>query len=159
MATKLRLKNRKVGGTVTIDVARIRSIMERPEAEAKDLLYQMFENLKDVEGSIHDKKWLEEIVNYIPTDDQGRPQKVTLVEQAKWLRLAERVAKLDGEREGDFTLTDYQETIIWERLNSPDFKISGMPQAFVSFVLDFLEATGRRFADMEPEKDEESDTG
>jgi len=156
MATKLRLKNRKVGGTVTIDVARIRSIMERPEAEAKDLLYQMFENLKDVEGSIHDKKWLEEIVNYIPTDDQGRPQKVTLVEQAKWLRLAERVAKLDGEREGDFTLTDYQETIIWERLNSPDFKISGMPQAFVFFVLDFLEATGRRFADMEPEKEEEN---
>jgi len=156
MATKLRLKNRNVGGTVTIDVARVRSIMERPEDEAKDLLYRMFENLKDVEGSVHDKKWLEEIVNYIPTDDQGRPQKVTLVEQAKWLRLAERVAKLDGEREGDFTLSDYQETIIWERLNSPDFKISGMPQAFVLFVLDFLEATGRRFADMEPEKEEEN---
>jgi len=157
MATKLQLKKRKAGGTITVDMMRIRSIMEQPENEAKDLLYRMFSDLKDIEGNVHDKKWLEEIVNYIPVDEQGRPQRVTLVEQAKWLRLAERVARLDDENEGDFTLTDYQETIIWERLNSPDFKISGMPQAFVSFVLDFLEATGRRFADMEPERDEESD--
>jgi len=156
MTTKLQLKNRKVGGTVTIDVTHIRKIMERPADDAKELLYEMFENLKGVEGTIHDKKWLEEIVNYIPLDDKGQPKQVSLIEQAKWLKLAECVAKLEYGREDDFILNDFQENIIWERLNSPDFKITGFPSAFVSFVLDFLEATGRRFSDMEPEKEKEN---
>jgi len=156
MATKLQLKNRKSEDTAILSVNQFRSMLSLSELEAKDQLYALFKNLLDIDQYVHDKRWLEQIVNFIPVDEQGRPKRIPFTEQAKWLKLAGRVAELDSDIEGTFTLSDYQETIIWERLNSADFTIQGMPPAFVGFILDFLDATGRRFADMEPEKLDET---
>ena len=155
MSTTLKLKRRKTGTAITLDSDQLRAIFRLPTSEAKDRLYNMFSQILDTDSFIHDKRWLEQIVNFIVIDKEGRPTRVSLTEQAKWLKLAERVGELDEEKEGDFTLTAYQETIIWERLNSNEFTIQGMPQTFVSFILDFLDTTGRRFADMEPEKDDD----
>ena len=155
MSTKLQLKKRKSVDTAVLSIDQFRPMLNLPEPEAKDQLYDLFKNLLDIDQYVHDKHWLEQIVNYIALDDQGNAKRIPFTEQAKWLKLAEKVAKLDDSKEGAFALTAYQETIIWERLNSEDFTMRGMPQTFVSFILSFLDATGRRFADMEPEKDEE----
>ena len=158
MSTILNLKKRKSGDTAVLSIDQFRTMLGSPEDEVKDQLYVLFKSLIDIDQYIHDKHWLEQIVNFIALDDQGRPKRVPFTEQAKWLKLAERVGELDDKKEGPFTLTAYQETIIWERLNSDEFTIAGMPSGFVGFVLDFLEATGRRFAEMEPEKEEEKTT-
>jgi len=155
MSTKLQLKKRKSEETIIVSTEQFRAVLKLPKSEAKTQLYDLFKDLIDTNLFVHDKRWLEQIVNFIPADEQGRPKRVPFTEQAKWLKLAERVAKLDAKKEGAFTLTAYQETIIWERLNSDEFTIQGMPAAFVSFILGFLDATGRQFADMEPEKDED----
>lgn len=157
MSTKLKLKKRKSGETAVLNIDQFRPMLNLPESEAKNQLYALFKNLLDVDQYVHDRHWLEQIVNFVPLDDQGNPKRVPFTEQAKWLKLAARVAGLDIKKEGPFTLTAYQETILWERLNSEEFTMRGMPQAFVGFILDFLDATGRRFADMEPEKDEDED--
>ena len=158
MATKLKLKKRRSENMAVLSLDQFRSIFKLPELEAKDRLYNLFKNLLDEDNpSVHDKHWLEQIVNFVPLDNQNKPKRIPFTEQAKWLKLAARVAELEIDKEGDFTLSDYQETIIWERLNSAEFAIQGMPLAFVSFILDFLDATGRRFADMEPEKSEPED--
>lgn len=155
MSTILNLKKRKSGDTAVLSIDQFRAMLGSPEDEVKDQLYVLFKSLVDIDQYVHDKHWLEKIVNFIALDDQRRPKRVPFTEQAKWLKLAERVGELDDKKEGPFTLTPYQETIIWERLNSDEFTIQGMPQAFTGFILDFLDATGRRFADMEPEKDED----
>lgn len=155
MATILNLKKRKSGDTAVLSIDQFRPMLNLPESEAKDQLYALFQNLVDIDQYVHDKHWLEQIVNFIALDNEGNAKRIPFTEQAKWLKLAEKVGELDIKKEGGFTLTAYQETIIWERFNSDDFTMRGMPQAFVGFVLDFLDVTGRRFADMEPEKDEE----
>lgn len=157
MSTILKLKKRETKTSITLDSDPLHAILRLPDPEAKDRLHDMLSQMLDTDSFIHDKRWLEQIVNFIVVDKEGRPARVPLTEQAKWLKLAARVAGLDDTKEGDFTLTAYQETIIWERLNSDNFTIQGMPRSFVGFILDFLDATGRRFADMEPEKDEDED--
>lgn len=153
--TILKLKKRKTGTSMTLDMEQLRVILNMPTPTAKDRLHDLLSNLlASTEPEIHDKRWLEQIVNFVAVDKEGRPVRVPLTEQAKWLTIAARIADLDDSGEGDFALSAYQETIIWERLNSDEFTITGMPQAFAAFVLDFLEVTGRRFAEMEPEKPE-----
>ena len=154
MSTKLQLKKRLSGETIILSTARFRAILNLPMVEAKDKLYDLFAHLLEAEASVHDKRWLEQIVNFVPLDKDGKPKRTPFTKQAKWLKLAEKVGGLDDTKEGDFTLSGHQETIVWERLNSDEFTVQGMPRAFVSFILDFLDATGRRFADMEPEKSE-----
>jgi len=155
MSTTLKLKKRKTGTSITLDSDQIRAILRLPIPEAKERFYDLFSQIINTDSFIHDKRWLEQIVNFIALDSQGNAKRTPFTEQAKWLKLAERVAELDDTKEGDFTLTAYQETILWERLNSDEFTVQGLPQTFVGFVLDFLDTTGRRFADMEPEKDED----
>ncbi|MBA7515244.1 hypothetical protein ES705_07283 [subsurface metagenome] len=155
MSTTLKLKKRKTGISIMLDSDQLRVILRLPTPEAKDRLHDMFSRMLDSDSFIHDRRWLEMIVNFVAVGREGRPTRVKLTEQAKWLKLAERVAEIDDAKENDFTLTAYQETIIWERLNSEEFTIAGMPSGLAGFILDFLDATGRRFANMEPEKDED----
>lgn len=152
MSTVLQLKKRQSGSSVTLDTEQLHAVLNLPAPTAKDRLYDMLSGLMDSKPFIHDKRWLEQIVNFIAVDKENRPVRVPLTEQTKWLKLATRIGELDDSVEGDFTLSDYQETILWERLNNEEFTVTGMPQAFASFLLDFLETTGRRFADMEPKK-------
>lgn len=160
MSTKLQLKKRKSGEMAVLSIDQFRPMLSLPEAEAKDQLYTLFKGLLNTDQHIHDKHWLEQIVNFIPVNDRGEPKRVPFTEQAKWLKLAKKVSQLDDKKDGAFTLTAYQETILWARLNSDEFSMRGLPQSFVGFMMDFLDATGRRFADMEPEKgEEESESG
>jgi hypothetical protein len=143
MATKLYLKRRPTRDTIAVPLVLIKGIVDR---EDKDGLWKLFEGLgNDEESTVHDKHWLELIINWAP---QGG---VSLTESAKWFKLAGRVADLDMSREGEFTLSDYQTDLIWRRLVNPQFKMDRLPSPFVKFVMEFQEAAGKHFPDEEPD--------
>jgi hypothetical protein len=143
MATNLNLKKRPTRDTLALPFMLIKGYVDR---EDRDGLWKFFEGLSDDdETMVHDKHWLELIVNWMP--EGGAP----LAESAKWFKLAGRVAALDPDREGNFTLSDFQAELIWKRLISPNFKMDRLPAPFVAFVQDFQKASGRHFPEEEPD--------
>ena len=143
MSIKLNLKKRLSRETLSLPLPLIKGLIDR---EDKDGLWNLFNNLaNDDNVYVHDRNWLELIINWIP--EGGVP----LTESAKWFKLAKRVSALDTDKEGDFTLTPYQNDLIWQRLISPSFKLERLPPAFVHFVIDYQEASGRHFPEEEPD--------
>ena len=144
MAIEIYLKKRHAQNNITISAEWLKAILSREDA-AEFLVAQ----LEGMVGSIyvHDKSWLLQIINWTP--DGGHP----LSEAAKWFKLAKRVGDLDEEKEGKFTLSDYQVNLIWARLINPQYKITGLPPAFVEFVIEFQQASGRHFPEEEPDDD------
>jgi len=144
MAIKIELKKRETQGSINISTPWLTEILSREDAG--ELLV---EQLKAMIGEIfiHDKAWLLQIINWAPQG--GHP----LSESAKWFKLAKRVADLDEDKEGVFTLSDYQVNLIWTRLINPLYKVTGLPPAFVEFVLEFQQACGRHFPEEEPDED------
>jgi len=130
---------------ISIPLSLAKSLIEK---ESKDELWDMFKNLVENDTKVSDVEWLKLIVNHVPKD--GLP----LTKMAKWLPLAERVNDLDENKEGTFTLSQFQSDLIWERLRSDKFILHKMPSAFVSFILDFKKVTGKHFPDEEPEETE-----
>lgn len=144
MAIKINLKKRKAHGSITISAPDLTDILNREEAA--DLLVKQLKGMID-NSTIHDKNWLLQIVNWVPQG--GHP----LSESAKWFKLAKRVADLDEEKEGSFTLSDYQVNLIWARLISPEYKVVGLPQAFLEFIMELQQASGRHFPEEEPDEE------
>jgi len=148
MAYTLVLQNRtaKDARTITIPVEIIRNFIDGSD---HDKLWEYFERVSsniESELPIHDKTWLEAIVNWVP--DGG----LAMTEIARWLKLARRVSTLDGTREtGNFTLSDYQVNLIWSRLKDPRFKLRVMAPQFVDFMLHFQDITGKHFEDEDPD--------
>lgn len=136
MAVKLNLKRRK-DETRQVPVAVVVRIVNGPGSDG-DKLAQLRE-LEQHAALIHDKAWLAMIINW--AGEKGLP----LTETAKWSKVAARVGELDDEREGKFTLSDFQVRLIWERMNNPDFKIIRNSPALAGFILDFCEAAGKAF--------------
>ncbi|GAF73577.1 unnamed protein product [marine sediment metagenome] len=151
MAVKLELKKRRTQGNVTLSLEWIKAIINRGDA-ANQLLSQV-KGMVDGSIGVHDKKWLTEIINWAPQG--GLP----LTETAKWFKLAKRVADLDEEEEGFFTLSDYQVTLVWSRLIDPEYKVTGLPSAFVEFIMGFQQASGRHFPEEEPDEVKGSEEG
>ena len=149
MATQLKLKKRLTRDTLNLPLMIIKGFVDR---EDKEGLYKFFESLADNdEVYVHDRHWLELLINWMPEGG------VALTESAKWFKLAGRVADLDVEKEGDFTLSPYQADIIWQRLINPQFKLERLPVPFVQFVQDFQVATGRHFPEEEPDGEDQSE--
>ncbi|KKL75670.1 hypothetical protein LCGC14_2052560 [marine sediment metagenome] len=114
----------------------------------KEVLWNTFKQLTE-DDTVHDKEWLEMIVNWVPSG--GLP----LTEMSRWLKLAKRVGDLDGRPEGTFTLSEWHVNLIWDRLTNEDFKLSILSPAFAAFLLDFQAVTGKSFEDGEPDFENE----
>jgi hypothetical protein len=144
MAHTLHLKNRPGKNQIIIPLQQITDIVK---SEAKDDLFNVFKALTE-DDIINDKHWLEFIVNWLPEGG------LALCEQAKWFKLAKRVAELDDKKEGDFTISDFQATTIWNRLKDPKFILKGrMDSALVEFIMEFQEITGHHFDGEDPDKE------
>ncbi len=141
------IKNRENPGFVTIPTSVITNLLD--DSEPNERLHAFFSSLESVPQTIHDKQHLLQIVNWQP--EGGLP----LTEMTKWLKLAKRVDALDEEKDGPFTLSQYQADLIWNRLKEEQFIYRGLLTGpFISFVLDFQEVTGRHFEDEDPTKEE-----
>lgn len=146
MATKLNLKKRKDEPTITLSIPQIQSFLD---SGSKDGLWNFFIGVKDKETKdyVHDKFWLETIVNWVP--EGGLP----MTTMAKWFKLADKVTGLDDTREGTITLSDFQVGLIWGRMNDANFKLVKLNPQLVGFIMDFQEASGRHFEEEEPDKE------
>jgi hypothetical protein len=146
-AITLELKERPSGVVLNMPVAMIEELVE---ANDKNKLWDLFKGLVEKKPSkVHDKRWLELIVNWTPKEG------IPLTEGARWLKLAVRVGALDDQREGKFTLSKDHVDQIWKRVTSPEFKINNISLAFAAFILDFQKATGKHFTEEDDFEDKE----
>lgn len=142
MAVKVTLKKRRALDHILVPIDTIVPLVEKDD---KENLMNFFTGLAKQEWVVHDRRWLEHIINWVP--EGGQP----LTKAAMWFKLAARVAELDPEKEGGFTFSKFQADLIWTRLNNPQFVVDRVPQAFRDFILDFQEASGMKF----PEEEED----
>lgn len=148
MAIKLSLKKRETDGTLHIPHRMLVPILNDEES-GKDRLWEFMAPLKEVPLTVHDKEHLLTIINWVPEGG------ITLSEHAKWFKLVERVNELDEDREGNFTLSEFQRDLLWHRMTNDKFKMRAMSPTFVGFVMDFQKATGLHFEHEEPEAEGE----
>lgn len=149
MATQLKLKIREIpqrSGAVTIPLSLLGDIFDDKES-GKDLLWAKMRPLAPEPITVHDKQHLLAIIDWTP--EKG----IKYSERAKWHKLIERVNDLDEEKEGNFTISDFQKDLIWNRLRRDDFVVRPNP-AFDAFVMDFQAATGLHFEQEEPDEPE-----
>ncbi|MCH7604679.1 hypothetical protein IID24_01695 [Patescibacteria group bacterium] len=153
MATQIKLKKRPAGDELTVSMKFIKEVLSSSEASAKERLYIFFESLKDSETEIHDKKWLEAIVNWEPKGG------IPLTEEAKWMKLALRVGELDDEDDSErlLTLSNFQTQLIIERLKHNEYRAPSKSMAWRRFLMDFMEASGMQFKEWEPEAEEKEE--
>ncbi len=130
----LQLKQRATKDVLHLEVSEVTKILKLSEATAGRQLIKMFEGLQE---TIHDKNWLETIINWSPS--QGLP----MTEMVPWLKLAERVNEIVNAQEGAFVLSEAQAELIYKRLSNPEFKINGLNPALAAFLLDFYTAVGK----------------
>lgn len=148
MATVLKLKKRPTRETLSLPLFVIKGFVDK---EDKDGLWNFFQSLaNEDEVFVHDRHWLELLINWMPEGG------LALTESAKWFKLAKRVNDLDTEKEGNFTISPYQSDLIWQRLINPQFKMDRLPMPFVQFVQDFQEVTGKHFPEEEPDAEDKS---
>ena len=161
MAVKLDLKKRGQSDTIRVSLKLLQEILDQGEATGKDRLWEVFANLKETNLAVYDKTWLETLVNWMPTmrDERGRivTQSVPLTEKYKWFRLIRRVANLDDEYEGRFTLSQLQADLLWQRLTDGKFEIFNMPLPFLDFLLDFQDAIGKQLPEIEIETEDKDE--
>jgi hypothetical protein len=142
MATTLKLKKRPISDFVNFPLKLLREVMMSGD---KDALWDLCSPVLSGDLTVHDKRWLELLIDWAP--EGGQP----LSRSAPWFKLAARVAEIDPEREGEFTLSQYQTELVWGRMTNPGFKVDSLPSAFIGFIVDFQEVTGRHFAEEEPD--------
>ncbi len=142
MTVVLQLKLRRTMDTIQVSTEMVSKIMDMSPAIAGRQLIKLFKSLDDV---VHDKRWLEMIINWSP--QEGLP----LTTMAPWLKLAQRVASLETNREGPFTLSDAQADLLYKRLGDSEFKINGLNPALTDFLLMFYGTIGKHPDDMTKE--------
>jgi len=95
---------------------------------------------------VHDASHLETIVNWTPEGG------VAVSIAVQWHDLARRINKLDKTKEGKFTLSQSEATLIWKRLRRKDYKVT-MNLGYLDLVFAFMESANVEFPD-EGAKDE-----
>ena len=145
-AITLTLKRRPTPATLNVPASAIRPLIQADDGAG---LLRLLRAAGTLQPYIHDKEWLEQVVNYVQVDDgpqgqQTRPRKLT--ELAGWLKLAERVGRLQDVDGGRFTLSQAQYDLIWSRITADDYRVNGINPVFAAFLLDLAAAGGRRFA-------------
>lgn len=138
----LDLQGRETDGTVEVNMEVVRRILDMPDVVAGRQFVKMF---KALEATVHDSFWLSTIINWSP--QEGLP----LTTIAPWLKLAERVAKLDINYEGPFVLSSGQADLIYNRLEDPNFKLNGLSPALAAFLLMFFKAIDKHPKEMTKE--------
>jgi hypothetical protein len=83
-----------------------------------------------------DKAWLTLIVSWCP--EKG----ISLVEQARWFRLAIKINELPDELESELELSDKEIVAIEDRIINPEFKLMGLSIDFANFVVDLKSELG-----------------
>jgi hypothetical protein len=149
MSVTLKLKNRPVENRAFLPMVALQEIFKAPEADAKDALYTLLEKISESPQSVHDKKHLLAIVNWQPKGG------LSLSERAKWFKLVERVNALDDKKEGNFTLSTFQATLVCDRLKDDKFKLAG--RQFDEFAFGFMATGGFHFAEEDPDVDDAPD--
>ena len=153
MATTIKLKLRDRTGSLSVPAALIAEWMKLSEEDSKERLYMFFSPMKDGNVKTHDKEFLETTINWVPVDEQsGRPRGLPLTEQVRWIKLAQKVNDVDGEKESELVLSNKDIDMIWSRWNDKAFKINALPISIAEFLMEFQEATNRWFNDLEPEE-------
>lgn len=170
MAVELKLKKRGQSDVVRVSLAMIKEILNMDEVAGKNRLWEVFENQKDAAKPISDKVWLGAIVTWIPTttDALGRTvnKPTPLLGEYKWFKLRQRVAELDDDYEGIFTLSPASADLLWKRLTTKQFEIVDTPLPFIEFLFMIQEAFGKQLPEVEideevakPKKGKSKDTG
>jgi len=103
---------------------------------SKDELYNRVQSANIVD-TIHDKVWMEMIVNHIPEGG------LTMTEVAAWFPLTSRLNELDTSKECELLLTVQDIDMIWKRLQDQNFKLQRTSYALVEFFLDLQKVVGR----------------
>ena len=146
MSYTLKLKLRKVKNNLLIPVEQIQSILDTKDREK---LWETFEGLSKLKPVIHDKEWLEMIINWIP--EHGMP----FIETSRWLKLAVKVSELDDTTETELELSQKHINLIWDRLTSSEFKLRNqLSSAFAEFILEFQDTTKKTLISDEDELEE-----
>lgn len=162
MAVELHLKKRGQSDVVRVSLALIKETLNMDEVVGKARLWELFEGLKDAAEPISDKVWLESIVTWMPTatDALGRTvnKPTPLLGEYKWLKLIQRVAELDDDYEGIFTLSPTQADLLWKRLTTNQFEVVDRPLPFIKFLLMVQEAFGKQLPDIEIEEPDDAET-
>ena len=151
MATTLELKLREQGDDFSMSMRRLVSLVDQPELEAKQSLWTFFKNIADVELEVHDKIFLSQIINWVPVDDAGRQKGLPLIEQVRWITLAQKVNEIDDEKEGEIVLSNKDIELIWDRMKLREFKVFALTPPYIAFLLNFQETTNRWFPELEPD--------
>lgn len=142
MGYTLVLKNRKAADDMlSVKMADVLTILQSGD---KDGLWNLFNRVVSAANTIHDKEWLKMIVNWVPEGG------LKLTDMARWMPLARRIDKLD-ETEQELILSQNTVNMLWDRLNDDNFKLNRMDAAFVGFISEFQEVTGKHFAVPEEE--------
>lgn len=146
MSYTIKLKLRKVKNVLYIPVEQIQSVLD---TKNKDKLWETFEGLSKLHPTIHDKEWLEMIINWMP--EQG----MLFTETARWLKLALLISNVDDSKEAEIELSQKHVNLIWDRLTSPEFKLRNqLSPAFAEFILEFQSATKKTLIPDEDELEE-----
>jgi len=145
MSTILHLQKRNAGKSgIQISRSGIEAMKAAPDATdatAAAALWR-FVNATVGEALVHDKDWLEMIVNWVPAGDEKKAGGLSVTEQARWLELAMRVNRLDDNKTGKFTLSASQGDLIFKRLCDARFILTGLSPAWAAFASGFFTAYG-----------------
>ena len=157
MATILELKIRKRSDVVSIPTAMILAWLKEGEEQAKERFYTFFKPISNEnKATVHDKVFLENIINWIPVDEEtGRQVGLPLTEQVRWIKLAQKVNAVDGSKPGKIVLANKDIDAIFERIKSPTYKTTGLNEPFIGFLMNLQETTGEWFDDLKPKEEDE----
>ena len=159
MTTILKLKVRQRSNTVNVSVEMIKAWLDQSEEDAAQSMYEFFKPIKENEPTVHDKIFLANIINWVPTirDKAGNITStgLSLTQQVRWYKLADRLDDVSDEEEGEIKLANKDIDAIMERIKSPEYKMPGLSKPYREFLTDFLRTTHKYFDDFDPSKDDE----
>ena len=147
---KFILKKRLNSDHITIPTD-ILSIIKDPNIspiDASEALYNFLNEMIKGDITIHDKVWLTMIVNWTPPNTG-----LSMIDIAKWITFAKRVENIDENKDKiEFSLSDSDAKMIFEKLNNPEFKILRISTSLLNFLDDLQTITELTISDEKIEK-------
>lgn len=141
--TKLRTQE----DVVSIRMDRLRDLLTEKDAGTR--LFEEFGRYAALPARVHDKVWLEMILDWVPSSKapsgQFVPDGLSITEQAKWIDLARRVRRLKEEDGATLRLYGWEVEMIWKRVTSQNFLMQRFSLALLEFLQEFGQATGNSF--------------
>ena len=158
MGTTLELKLRKRSDSVRVPTELLINWFKLSDEDTKERLYTFFSPYLEGDAEIHDKVFLENIINWTPVDEQsGRQKGLPLTEQVRWIKLAQKIQAVDESEDGEIILANKDIDAIMKRIKDPAYKVVGLSQPFTEFLTNFLKTTHQWFDDFDPSKDDEDE--